>query len=272
MNSYPIRGNTYPIKDSLKQLGCRWNGQEKCWVASTKEIFEKAQALLNNQPAYNSPPPRDLGPVDAKAEAAKLGRVAIADKTVPFQMLCGKGRPTPTGETFWGKNRGVRNRYLVLRSSRPDYLSRERLDDFDKFDQPSGWYCDCDCVAVEPTAEEIANDPVKLAAEKKAREAAEAKKAAEEKAARLALAAPRLREIANIVAKSETHVSTGGSCLLWKGDNGEELRAISIGLFYCSPATDKPQQYGTRALYLEDQALTQEALRLAEEKISYQGC
>ena len=40
---YRIKGNTFPVKDYLKKVGCRWNSDEKCWV--TKNAYWREQAL-----------------------------------------------------------------------------------------------------------------------------------------------------------------------------------------------------------------------------------
>jgi hypothetical protein len=41
-----ITGNTYPVKESLKSLGCRWDAADKCWTASTPEMAEQARAIV----------------------------------------------------------------------------------------------------------------------------------------------------------------------------------------------------------------------------------
>jgi hypothetical protein len=39
-NTY-ISGQTYPVKERLKQLGCRWDGKNKVWYAMGKQLTEK---------------------------------------------------------------------------------------------------------------------------------------------------------------------------------------------------------------------------------------
>lgn len=51
-----ITGNTYPVKDALKAIGCRWDAQDKCWTASTDEMAAKAQAIMSGTPAAKSAP------------------------------------------------------------------------------------------------------------------------------------------------------------------------------------------------------------------------
>lgn len=163
----PITGNTYPVKDQLRALGCKWDAARKCWMAPD-EIAAKALALVSGQPALNSPPPADLGPVDIAAECKKHGRVAKGTKTVPFRRESTKGS-NPVGELFWGKNGGQRDRYLTVRASKPYRMSRDYLEDMDLFQLRPGWYVDVDAVAVEPTAEEIANDPAVIKAKAEAK-------------------------------------------------------------------------------------------------------
>ena len=43
--SIEIRGNTYPVKDQLRSLGCRWNPAGKCWMA-TPAIADAARAIV----------------------------------------------------------------------------------------------------------------------------------------------------------------------------------------------------------------------------------
>jgi hypothetical protein len=40
-----ITGNTYPVKDQLKALGARWNGDDKCWMISADKADE-ARAIV----------------------------------------------------------------------------------------------------------------------------------------------------------------------------------------------------------------------------------
>ena len=40
-----VCGNTYPIKDTLKQHGARWLGAEKCWVLHTADFTAALAAI-----------------------------------------------------------------------------------------------------------------------------------------------------------------------------------------------------------------------------------
>jgi hypothetical protein len=50
---FPIEGNTYPVKDQLKALGCRWNGDMKRWEAPG-DVVERAKAIVAGAPSKTS--------------------------------------------------------------------------------------------------------------------------------------------------------------------------------------------------------------------------
>lgn len=45
-----LRGNTYPIRQQLKALGCRWDKERRIWLAPP-EAAKQAQDLVDTQPA-----------------------------------------------------------------------------------------------------------------------------------------------------------------------------------------------------------------------------
>ncbi len=135
------------------------------------------------------------------------------------------------------------------------------------------WYCDIEGISIEPTEEEIQNDPQRIKAEKEAAAKAQAAKEKEEKTARLAAAAPRLKEIAELVAKSEETTGSGGCCLAWKEGAAELL--VHHG-FLISHSTErsvvKTYDDGSKATHgriLHDAALAKEVLALAEINIGH---
>jgi len=168
-----ITGNTYPVREKLKALGARWNPADKCWMISSDKA-EQARGIVGGQPPLNNPiaVPIDQGPVDVTAACSKYGRIPLATNTVPFRR---SGKGSELGETFWGRDRGVRNRYLIVQESRPYYLSRTTLEDNDDFRSEPGHYRDVQAVAIEPTEKEIKDDP----AVKKAKAEADAKRRSE---------------------------------------------------------------------------------------------
>lgn len=40
-----ITGNTYPVKEALKAIGCRWKGDAKAWMCSVDKVTQ-AQAIV----------------------------------------------------------------------------------------------------------------------------------------------------------------------------------------------------------------------------------
>lgn len=44
-----ITGNTYPVKDSLRAMGGRWNAARKAWMVAD-EVAIEAQALVDSAP------------------------------------------------------------------------------------------------------------------------------------------------------------------------------------------------------------------------------
>lgn len=44
-NLVAIRGNTYPVKEQLKALGARWNGDAKAWMV-TPDKADQALAIV----------------------------------------------------------------------------------------------------------------------------------------------------------------------------------------------------------------------------------
>lgn len=40
-----VTGNTYPVRDRLRALGCRWDAHQKCWMAPD-DRYDEAMALL----------------------------------------------------------------------------------------------------------------------------------------------------------------------------------------------------------------------------------
>ena len=45
-----ITGNTYPVKEQLKSLGARWNGEQKAWMVA-QEKADEARKIVAGAPA-----------------------------------------------------------------------------------------------------------------------------------------------------------------------------------------------------------------------------
>lgn len=56
MATVAITGNTYPVKEQLKALGGRWNGDQKAWMVPADKA-DTARKLVSGAPraAYKAP-------------------------------------------------------------------------------------------------------------------------------------------------------------------------------------------------------------------------
>jgi len=41
-----ISGNTYPVRQALKELGCRWSPKDKSWIATDKQMMYEANDIV----------------------------------------------------------------------------------------------------------------------------------------------------------------------------------------------------------------------------------
>lgn len=41
-----VTGNTFPVKDQLRALGCRWNADHNAWTTTDPATLEKANAVV----------------------------------------------------------------------------------------------------------------------------------------------------------------------------------------------------------------------------------
>jgi hypothetical protein len=48
-----ITGNTYPVKEQLKQLGARWNKAQRAWIVADDKA-EQAREIVASAPAKRS--------------------------------------------------------------------------------------------------------------------------------------------------------------------------------------------------------------------------
>ena len=48
INRIPIQGDTYPVKDQLKILGCKWNFESRCWTAKDEQQAESARKIVQD--------------------------------------------------------------------------------------------------------------------------------------------------------------------------------------------------------------------------------
>lgn len=93
-NLIAISGNTYPVKEQLKALGARWNGDLKAWMV-TPDKAEQAKAIVAS-----------AGPKKSFAGASRFGSYATIGQRQNARMRstgwtgcsCGsiEGRPRPS--------------------------------------------------------------------------------------------------------------------------------------------------------------------------------
>jgi hypothetical protein len=214
-----IEGNTYPVKEQLKEAGCRWDKDRRSWYAETAEVAAKAAAIVGPTPLYNSPPPQDLGTVDAVELAAKFGRTAVVGATVKSFTVYGLGKGDngdPNGTVVRGRGN---IRYVQVARTERRYYSRDTLEDLDLFgEQPGGSY-QWDGVEVEPNEAERAED-LKAAEAKAGKERA----AAEAKAAMAARWLAAIEGLQEITVPPASYTKTGERLEISDKSYGEQIR------------------------------------------------
>lgn len=89
-----IRGYTYPIKEELKKLGCKWDKVEQAWSTDSVEV---AKQLRDN-------PPKETVALDATVVVAKA---RYKDNEYPVVHRKGEGMKlafTDGKGVFWVKS------------------------------------------------------------------------------------------------------------------------------------------------------------------------
>ena len=122
-----IAGNTYPVKDQLKALGARWNGDDKCWMISADKADE-ARAIVAGSKA---PARRNFGApisyrrlsdprVQARMEAAWLqrGRGFLAAEIRRNVARAAQSQRASTGPRLFGRGDGTFRRALLVNGLR----------------------------------------------------------------------------------------------------------------------------------------------------------
>lgn len=89
----PIPGNTYPVKEQLKSLGAKWDGDNKTWIIEAAKL-PQAQAIVQ------------AAPVQTPGVCSKCGKSCKAPYTLclackpayrPTQCKQCGARPGPRG-------------------------------------------------------------------------------------------------------------------------------------------------------------------------------
>lgn len=152
MTTTYISGNTYPVKDQLKALGCRWDAKRKAWYTASESVAAKAKALVEPHP-FSAP----AAPVAPAALAVKHGRTAVEGATV-VSFSC-YGLPSGDNGLPNGSIRRVKAvRYVQVARTKREYLSADWLDDMDMSYLEAGGSYRWDGVPVVDTPAELAAD------------------------------------------------------------------------------------------------------------------
>jgi len=77
---FHITGNTYPHKDQLRLMGCKWNPSNKSWDTPSADVYRRGTELANGLGRQNharvatrpAPIPRPA-PVDIRIEFPSMG-------------------------------------------------------------------------------------------------------------------------------------------------------------------------------------------------------
>lgn len=71
-----VKGNTFPIKDQIKELGGIWDGKEKQWLMPDQSAVAECNVALG---LGDGPPP-----VPAPSDASEDAAASSDDENLPF--------------------------------------------------------------------------------------------------------------------------------------------------------------------------------------------
>ncbi len=104
-----LRGNTYPVKDRLRDAGCKWDSDAKCWYTGKREL---ALRLLSEL-APESMVARDAeleGRPEAPGIREQAPQQARQDRESPGDDAVVAGKATYKGKTYYVAGRVDRGR------------------------------------------------------------------------------------------------------------------------------------------------------------------
>lgn len=123
----PVRGDTYPIRDQLRELGGRWDGASKTWLVPASRL-DAAKALLPKRAPRGPRAPSGLkgeaGPYQSRFEADKHDRT-------PRREI---------GESCWLRHDGQRIAVVVVGFDCASWLSSDLAEDMGHYGLKSGYY------------------------------------------------------------------------------------------------------------------------------------
>lgn len=101
---YIIRKNTYKIKDSLKAVGCKWNGKYKVWIFPNKEATKGFNfEVVENLSKLEVPPTQDRIYKKFSPSCITLNCVIRREDTInsKINLYTAIGRGEHEGKTFY---------------------------------------------------------------------------------------------------------------------------------------------------------------------------
>jgi len=92
IDRYFVIGNTYPVKDKLKQLGCKWSSSDKAWVfevdeQNLQEQLQKIKAAIPNVVFDIKPIPQvqiAYSSFEDLIQKAEFGKCIICGKNMQY--------------------------------------------------------------------------------------------------------------------------------------------------------------------------------------------
>lgn len=84
MSRIAIQGNTYPVKEKLKELGAKWNGEMKAWMIDESKAEQARQIVAQAGP----PTPRKGG--FAPSRCKQCGAAASRYNRIYRNGICGQ--------------------------------------------------------------------------------------------------------------------------------------------------------------------------------------
>jgi len=104
IDRYFVIGNTYPVKDKLKQLGCKWSSSNKAWIfevdeQNLQEQLQKIKAAIPNVVFDIKPIPQVQISYDSfedLIQKAEFGKCIICGKNMQYGFMLNIFKKTNT--------------------------------------------------------------------------------------------------------------------------------------------------------------------------------
>jgi superfamily I DNA/RNA helicase len=93
-------GNTYPVKDRLKNLGARWNAEDRCWMIRS-DLAATAREMISPTPSAAPTTPRaDVSWSDEQKAIFAWFAEGVGARNLVVQARAGTGKTTTIKEAF----------------------------------------------------------------------------------------------------------------------------------------------------------------------------